>query len=112
MWCTIALLGLISVICLLGIIACANEKALSGLIASYLCIAVLAVVVSIFTYLDTLTAKLEVYQATSVGEAKVLAIRQEAVKLGLATFKATPEGKVVFEWVNTNPTEKPLTSPK
>ena len=110
---TYVFLGFIFLICILSFIAASNNKESHGLVPSFICVGILSVVLALFTFLDTITNNLLLAQANAVGEAKVLAIRQEAVKLGLATFKATPDGKeVIFVWVCTNPVEKPLTNPK
>ena len=107
------LLGVILVICLLAFIACIANKETANFCSAFGCIGGITLVLALFNVLDMFELKLRVAQATSEGEAKVQALRQEAVKLGLANFKATQDGKeVMFIWVNTNPIEKPLTSPK
>ena len=106
------LLGLIVLICIISCIAASNNKESQGLMPSFIFIGVLSLILISFTAIDVLTNNILLAQAKANGETKVQAIQQEAVKLGLATFTTTPNGKeIIFQWVSKNPVEKPISTP-
>lgn len=99
---TLLFVTLILIICLSAGFGEKLEKNFNHSI-TYGIIGVLTIILGVCIIMDNGLYKLSVSLATVEGNAKVQALKEEAVKNNVATFKATPTGNVVFEWVKTNP---------